>query len=225
MSFFLSLKFLLAILRGVSSQVGCPTPPFKSPYLYLSECPYVVSVLTKDHLSSNLLILDLSKNGLTSLAENFFNNSKNLENLVLNQNQFTFLGKRIFTVLHKLTTLALSSNSLSEIEDGLLDGLRDLQFLDLAYNRLTSLNFDVFKDLAQLTGLFLQGNYIKSLSYSSRLNLTNLLYLGLHSNRFSSLDEFYFRHLAALKTLYLFNNSIEMIAPGAFNELQELTLL
>lgn len=106
----------------------------------------------------NLLILGLSRNGLTALPPDVFSGLDNLNTLDLSRNGLTALPPGVFSGLGNLVTLDLSENGLTDLPPGVFSSLGNLFTLRLGSNDLTSLPPELFLGLNRLGNLRLAGN-------------------------------------------------------------------
>ena len=154
-----------------------------------------------------LLILDLSKNELSSLPPEF-GNLQNLTLLYLSSNQLSSLPPEIVN-LQNLTVLDLSSNQLSTLPPEIVN-LQNLTGLDLSSNQLSTLPPEIVK-LQNLTMLDLSNNQLSTLP-PEIVNLQNLTLLTLEDNKLSSLPP-EIVNLQNLTVLDLSNNELSTLPP------------
>ena len=126
---------------------------------------------------TNLVYLHLRENDLTSLP-NEIGNLKNLEGLYLRENNLTSLPSSIGN-LTNLAYLDLHYNNLKSFPSSIVN-LKNLEELNLKGNKLTSIPKEI-GNLKNLKDLNLRVNYLDSLPSSIR-KLKNLEYLRLRSN-------------------------------------------
>ena len=107
---------------------------------------------------TNLTLLNLSGNELSSLSAGIFDKLTNLKTLSLFKNQLSSLPTGIFDKLTNLKTLNLSGNQLSSLPSGLFDKLTNLTTLNLLDNPLRSLPNGYFDKLTSLKTIFLPPN-------------------------------------------------------------------
>lgn len=186
--------------------------------LHHNELSYVPANLFR---CTNLKILDLSNNGLTSLPDLF--QYCQLTNLIAKNNQLNNNGlPKEFSQCHSLKELNLSGNSLSEFPEQVLD-FHNLKFLYLGGNGMKNVSKDVRK-LKHLQVLSLGGNQITELPLSVG-SLTNLQALVLCDNQIESLPA-NIANLLCLKSLLLHKNRLRTLPPEiiALKNLSELSL-
>ena len=107
---------------------------------------------------SNLDVLHLHNNNLSSLPEGVFDGLSNLRDLWLLENNLSSLPEGVFDGLSNLDHLHLHNNNLSSLPEGVFDGLSNLWSLTLHNNNLSSLPEGVFDGLSNLHELWLGGN-------------------------------------------------------------------
>jgi len=120
---------------------------------------------------SNLRILYLHNNALTTLPDNLFNGLPNLQELYLGPaysypyahtlypyhwrggNRLTSISADAFSGLSKLEYLSLTKNRLTSLPKDVFDGLSKIQGLGLGENNFTTLPEDIFDGLSKLKGI------------------------------------------------------------------------
>ena len=153
--------------------------------------------------------LFLYNNTLTTLPGDVFDDLSNLEELHLSHNRLSSLPADVFDGLSNLEELYLEYNSLASLPDGIFDDLSALRVLNLTANSLTGLDGQGFEHLGALQGLFLAGNGLAGLPGEVFDGLTDLQTLHLYSNELSEFPDGLFTGLSNLRTLVLHSN------PGA----------
>ena len=112
---------------------------------------------------SALEVLSLTDNALTTLPAGVFDGLSALEWLNLYGNALTTLSAGVFDGLSALEVLLLDSNALTTLPAGVFDRLSALERLDLGFNALTTLPAGVFDGLSVLENLDLSGNNFTTL--------------------------------------------------------------
>lgn len=137
--------------------------------------------------ATNLVHLDLSHNRLHSLDAGTFNGITQLEVLLLDSNQLTFLAPIIFATLPKLRTLQLHRNRIQSIQYQHIQNNILLLELTLHENVIQSIDDSMFDHLKQLQLLDLSDNMLRSQirlnmsAVSVRLQNNNITYLTVGS--------------------------------------------
>lgn len=109
----------------------------------------------------NVVILNLSSNGITQLDDDVFKSLSNLATLDLSNNQISELSKNVFESLVNLVTLNLSDNKLTFLYEGMFKHQTQLDTLTLDYNQIKNLTSEVFEGLRSLKKLNLDFNSIQ----------------------------------------------------------------
>ena len=86
---------------------------------------------------TNLVVLDLHHNRISSLSANAFQGLTNLQKLHLYDNHISSLDANAFQGLTNLQGLSLSQNRLSSLDANQFQGLPNLQTLSLGGNQLS----------------------------------------------------------------------------------------
>lgn len=111
---------------------------------------------------SNLYIVFLDFNRITSVGERTFQGLEHLITIQLQHNRITEIHPNAFSDLSNLYSLHLAHNSISSLPPSFFDGLTNIGTLDLQDNLLTSLPKDIFKDQIYLQRLYINDNRINS---------------------------------------------------------------
>lgn len=187
--------------------------------LHLTSVPEEIGLLT------GLKKIDLSRNRLTSLPEDLFQNLGALEELLVFENHLTSLPKGLFSGSSRLQMLHLSNNLLVSLPEGIFHGLNRLQVLSLNDNRLTSLHEGLFQGLDGLETLFLYNNRLASLPEGLFQGLDHLEVIYLSHNRLVSLPERLFSGQSALSRLALNCNQLASLPQNLLRGLTSLIWL
>ncbi|KAK2901195.1 hypothetical protein Q8A67_009310 [Cirrhinus molitorella] len=155
---------------------------------------------------SNMSVLALSNNAISSIMENAFQNLSFLTTLSLDHNRISSqsLDSSMFFWLHRLETLELGNNNLNDIDGSWFQSSRALKTLKLEGNRLTCLNSTTFAhaDLRNLETLDLSNNLIVYLGRDSFRGLPRLRKIDLSRNHLRSAPDA-FSYLSWLSVLNL----------------------
>lgn len=175
------------------------------------------------HQLTQLLVLDLSKNLLTShhINNETFAGLIRLVILNLSHNSLTRLDSKTFRELYFLQVLNLRNNSIGYIDDNTFTPLYNLHELNLAENRLHTLSDKLFNGLQVLSKLTLNNNLISIVELNVFKNCSDLKELDLSSNQLQDVPEA-LKDLSVLRTLDLGENQIVQFRAGAFKNLIQL---
>ncbi|XP_064455408.1 protein toll-like isoform X2 [Ornithodoros turicata] len=134
--------------------------------------------------------LRLGKNLISFLADDTFENNKNLDLLDLSDNRIAWIGRNSFYRLLKLRELSLEGNRLMTL-NGSLHWMPTLQVLYIQHNQLRALEEDVFNGAPRLKRIYAFANNISDVRGA-------------------------FKELRGLERLLLQNNSLTTIHRASF---------
>ncbi|GFQ66391.1 hypothetical protein TNCT_671951 [Trichonephila clavata] len=192
----------------------------------------------------NIKTLDLTKNKITDIPDEFFTSlSNNLNNLYLSCNKISNLSMYLFPklqVLHlsfndvhsygllhptccpQVQILALDHNYISTIEDETFNKMHSLRILDLSYNKITTLPNDVFSG-TKLERLNLSHNYLTVIPMAAFAEVKNSLkFIDISSNRLTSLLPEIFSTPNKIQALNLSSNQVTKLHEMSFKGLSHL---
>ncbi|XP_042540893.1 podocan [Dipodomys spectabilis] len=200
-------------------------------------------------LPRNLVLLHLEKNAIQSVDANVLTPIRNLEYLLLHNNQLQADGihPQAFQGLKKLHTVHLYNNLLERVPSGLPRRVRTLMILhnqitgigredfattyfleelNLSYNRITSqqMHRDGFRKLRLLRSLDLSGNRLNKLQPCLPRNVH---VLKVKNNEVATLARGALAGMSQLRELYLTSNRLrsQALKPETWADLQHLQLL
>ena len=174
-----------------------------------------VTAITQMRWLPKLTTLDLSNNRIQSTDFLNSENTNNLHEINLSNNQISSIDSNNWkcSLLEKLN---LSSNQISTIK---FRSLTNLKYLDLSLNRLDQLDKNIFSTLKNLTWLDLQWQKSENLTIQqyafSWLNKLENLYL--QDNKIGNLEWRTFHWLTNIKSLNLNNCKIWAMNPDTNN--------
>eukprot|EP00058_Branchiostoma_floridae_P003937 XP_002589425.1 hypothetical protein BRAFLDRAFT_77870 [Branchiostoma floridae] len=206
-----TLILLLIILNGAGLTAACSSSC--SSYCWCDNRG--LSSVPQD-LPTDITILDLQYNVITTLHQSDFCRYSNLTILYLTSNQISVINSRVFQNSTSLTQLDLSSNQLTTLRADMFAGLDNLQRLSLQHNNIHSIEEGTFNSTPQLRYLRLYNNHISAIAAGTFVSLSQLSTLDLYNNQLTSLTAGMFLGLDNLETLYLYNNNIHSIEAGTF---------
>lgn len=177
---------------------------------------------------TNTLIksLDLSFTGIKDLNLVKIHNIKNIERLLLNDNDLTMLSKDLFNGMNSLMLLDLSRNKIIELKSDIFEGSQHLEELNFHENKISSIESRAFAGLSNLKNLDLSKNEISVIFKNSFIHNSNIEILDLHSNIINLLYYKAFSGLNHLKKLNLADNKLYDFGPWFLpSELSETDII
>ncbi|KAF8372766.1 sma-10 [Pristionchus pacificus] len=174
---------------------------------------------------SSLRILRLPRNHIASIDKEDFTGLSDLKIMDLSRNPLTLLKALTFTETPSLITLNFGRCNLSEMEDGVFFGTTELRELNLSFNQLKTMHEGWLFGLSSLERLDLSSNLITSISNQVWTHVPALKSLNLAKNRFRSLPSGAFHPLRRLESLSLASNSLDALHKTAMAGLDELASL
>ena len=160
----------------------------------------------------------LADENLSVIPVALYKNAPTLESLDLSKNTLLDLPEDFFEMLRSLRILVLKNNCLYSVPPALFQ-LQRLTHLNLSQNRLDSIAIKHLSKLTNLTNLDLSCNQLESLPEAFS-QLKNLVFLNLSTNRLTLFPSVIF-DFKSLKDLNLSFNSISAI-PDGIDSLQSL---
>lgn len=159
-------------------------------------------------LSSEVQVLDLSSNSISTLTKDAFKSVGlvNLQRVFLKDCNIELVHPNTFQDLKLMIELDLSENKLTTLEMRSFDSNERLRELKLNGNPLRKLNGTSFPPLLHLKNMDLSDCQLSSLPPKSFMNLVNLQVLSLSGNQFENLNEQILRPLKKLISLSLDRN-------------------
>ncbi|XP_075716277.1 toll-like receptor 3 [Rhinoderma darwinii] len=170
--------------------------------------------------STNLSVLDVSKNTLSEIDNDSFIYLHHLRSLNLEENQVSHLTSRAFNGLSKVTYLNMktffSSSKEPKIDDLSFQWLQNLQYLNMEQNKKMYFSENTFTGLKSLMNLSLSECTFQTISNRTFSSLSNshLISLNLTKTSFTTLQCRAFYGLEHLKMLDLGVNQIDQILTG-----------
>ncbi|KAL0965934.1 hypothetical protein UPYG_G00288160 [Umbra pygmaea] len=156
---------------------------------------------------SNMTVLSLSHNAITTITQDAFQNLTVLRTLLLDHNQLSSqaLAGTTFSWLIRLEILQLGNNVLGEVNGSWFHAMGALRTLQLEGNRITRLDNGTFAsaDLQGLETLDLSNNLITYLGKDCFRGLMGLRSLDLSKNQLQSAPPEAFLYLTWLSNLNL----------------------
>lgn len=175
----------------------------------------------------NLFELCFSQCCLNLFSSHSFQGLNNLKILQLQGNGIDYFPPDIFINLSNLNELELHFNCLIDIEEKLFSSLFNLEYLGLGHNQIGFIENKSFNSLTKLNRLDLHANCLRKLKKQWFSKLKNLETLNLSKNFENSTFGFVFKSelfesLTDLKTLHLSYNMLENFESNLLDHLKNL---
>ena len=172
---------------------------------------------------SDLVILDISHNNLSSLPDHLITGKEDLLKLDLSGNQLNVLADNIFESSKYLLSLNVSHNRLSRLPAGSLSPR--LVYVDFSHNQASSpIAADMFNGLIKVNEIHLGHNKLTSLPLQIFGSCRELKYLDLSHNDISFVEELMFANAVSLEEIDLSYNQLTDIG-RVFKDLEHLKVL
>lgn len=139
-----------------------------------------------------LQILDLSRNKISSVAEDSFVNLVNLTELHLSFNEIKNLSGYTFNALKNLELLTLKGNRIQVLSDDIYANLINMRNISMSNNYFVQIPQYLFRHNKKLEFVWMQSNKIRTLSGVTFSNLPNLRYVDLRHN--SCINKVYWKN-------------------------------
>lgn len=152
------------------------------------------------NLNSNTVVIDLSFNSISILANSVFDNMPLLKTIVVSDSGIINVEPEVFDELQNLREIDLHNNNIDYIHPSLFQNNPNLSMLDLSHNDLKQLRLDF--------------------SYN-----TELKFLNLSVNMLKFEDLTIFHPLISLQILDLSNNQMENMSGEVFDGMVDLKYL
>ncbi|XP_075722956.1 toll-like receptor 8 isoform X2 [Rhipicephalus microplus] len=170
-----------------------------------------------------LVRLDLSRNKIETLEEEYLTGLPKLRYLVLSQNSIHNLSPKLFRQAKSLVLVKLNNNHIHSVE-GVFDHLSGLEVLDLNLNNICEADSIARFTLSSLKELTLEHNCISQITRFQNAQIQRLVF---RENFLTNVTAGAFQQLKKLTTLDLSNNSIAKLSDSLFarnSVLQEINL-
>lgn len=166
---------------------------------------------------SNLQVLHLEQNYLSSIDEIILGALPVLKSLILSNNHISSVGN--LSALSQLQHLFLDHNRITQLSDSAFRDLLHLEDLSLTSNLISVLPSTAFASLSSLSKLNLSRNAISHLSPSLFKGLDSLEILDLSWNRLRQVPTISLQTLTLLQSLHLDGNSFQVLSPKDFSSM------
>lgn len=169
-------------------------------------------------LHSNIKVLDLSYNNITSISKQYFQPAiLSLTHLYLSNNQIINATKDVFGNIDHLQVLDISHNQLAEIDFDTFRNTRRLQVIPFCLMRIR-----IYEKLCWQV-LRASHNHIVEISYDLFRSLSNLRIVDFSHNKIRILPDNLFRE-EGLEHLDLSHNALNRIHLSSMNTMAASTL-
>ncbi|GMT21940.1 hypothetical protein PFISCL1PPCAC_13237 [Pristionchus fissidentatus] len=167
----------------------------------------------REHLVglNELIMLDLSRNPLTTLRALTFSETPSLEQLNIARCNLSDMEDGVFFGSASLRELNLSNNQLKTVQEGWLFGLSALERLDLSSNLITTIDNQVWTQVPALKTLNLARNRFRSLPSGAFHPLRRLESLNLAANALEAFHKTAMAGLDELASLDVSSNALAAI--------------
>ena len=172
---------------------------------------------------TNLTIIRLDQNQISTIEPGAFNGRFPLQYLHLNVNILEVIRQNVFSSLTDLKELWLDHNKIKTLEKGAFNGLSNLLRLYLHYNALEVILPERFISLEQLTHLWLCVNKIEVIENGSFVGLLRLRYICLHNNKLVHVPNL--SDLRNLVYIHLTGNIIQSLSAENIKQMKNVTSL
>ncbi|XP_044736880.1 lutropin-choriogonadotropic hormone receptor [Chrysoperla carnea] len=176
-------------------------------------------------LPPTLLKLDLTTNNITTIVERAFQDTPELEDLILSENKIEHIHPYGFIGIPKLKKLVFQNCGLLKIPVLPLRSLTKLATLQLDQNEISEIDEDSFLNMDSLRSLRLDNNQLKRIPTAAISSLKNLEALNLASNSITVITADAFPVMQNLIILLLKRNKITFVDDDAFVNLTSLRIL
>ncbi|CAL4124847.1 unnamed protein product, partial [Meganyctiphanes norvegica] len=183
-------------------------------YNALKDIPESFSELT------SIRTLRVSQNIIRTIKSGDLTKLGSLVHLDISHNALKVICKKCLGNLYNLEVLDLASNDLSDIPQGSFDSNMALQILRLDGNKLSDIN-GLFASLSELIWLNISDNRITWFDYA--LIPVQLLHLDIHNNRIHDIGNYFnIESKLELRTLDVSHNQLDSLRPSSIPNSCEL---
>lgn len=157
------------VCRNISLLTGVPCDIYDENFnaITMEETGEIVLSNNTFARFSELSILLLKRNGLTSVESSLLSYNYNLKHVDLAHNRLATLPKDLFAYNVQLTNLDLSYNAITLLPTGLFAHNAKLEFIDLRNNVLSMLPSSIFESMSMLSTLLLAHNKLTTMDFHS----------------------------------------------------------
>ncbi|CAL8295104.1 unnamed protein product [Lota lota] len=152
---------------------------------YTSEKPIPYPPFAELSQLETLLISAQHRRLKSALPQNFLQGLTNLSVLNIRGNELTSLHPHTFNYTPNLNVLYLSANDFRDLPDNLFSPIKKLKGLYISRTNLRSLDFLLHANLTELTFLQVRKNAFSVIREPAMLSLPALVYLDMQGNSFT----------------------------------------
>lgn len=193
-------------------------------YLSLEEVPRFPSDVF--NYLQRLDTLQLSKNSLTVVQQEWFDGLSGLHHLNLSRNELRRVFANDFTGLNSLLELDLSHNNIRMVKEECFGKFAHvLRYLDLSQNKLCVLPEGIFDRMSSLVVLNISHNCLASVPLGLFITLDSLQTLRLEYNRLTRIPLDALTSQSELQVLNISYNSVTDVPADIFDKLPSLKYL
>ena len=156
--------------------------------LKTAKCINLNLVKVPSEMETDVQMLHLLKNQITSLDDDSFVNMYSLQSLYLSDNWISHVSEHAFKSLQSLQSLHLDGNMLREVPRTSFKHLKQLRVLNLGYNPIWRIHSNDFSYLLNLETLKFENCKLSTIDASSFDWLPQLYELNIIGNQLSNLD-------------------------------------
>ena len=176
-----------------------------------------------NYLNEHVLYLDLSYNEISNLFNNSLLRYSHLEDLLLMNNDLTFIETATFYTLKNLETLRLGNNrNLILHSSDIFRWSKRLRALDLGGCSLQYFPNDTLRWLPLLQDLDLRNNHLNFINFTHCPRNDSLITVSLDNNNISLITTVTFSFTCKCKHLRLNDNILQIVDPYVFSNVQVL---
>lgn len=201
-------KFTNANITNICIDDNCKKflqePPFTLPInttsVHFVDVP--IAIINNTFTNKNLISITWVSSNITSVAAMNYND---LQYLNLSKNNITDISENAFDECHKLEYIDLSDNKLNVLSDKLFQHTILLESINLENNIFYSISEYLFKETSNLKNISLGNHNLSILPINAFSNLKKLEYFSIENSGIKSLNKSSFGEHNHLKSIILNN--------------------
>ncbi|XP_078575012.1 uncharacterized protein LOC144861153 [Branchiostoma floridae x Branchiostoma japonicum] len=188
-------------------------------------CDFLGLTSVPQDLPTNITVLYLEWNQITTLSQSDFSRYRSLQTLEIGHNNISTIYSQAFHFLSNLFTLRLAFNQLTLLRADMFTGLVNLQELEINYGQVNDIQAGTFSPTPQLRRLYLDDNKLAILRTDMFTGLGNLQELDLTDDKISDIQAGTFSSTPQLTDLRLEQNRLTILRSEMFTGLRNLQTL